>query len=233
MTQETKPQTTTSSKTCPKCGVTKGTEAFSKDKYKKDGLASQCKACKSESTRKWQKENPEKAREYDRKWREANPEKRNEYNRKWRAENPEYVREANRKWREANLEQERERRRKHYAENAEQERARGRKYYAENIEQERERCRKWREENPEKRHEYAHKWREANPDKAKAYGQKRMARLYRNVARVRKLMAHFEGRNGWMEKLAGVAVALPDAHSLTHVADDIDELLSVHYYKEV
>ena len=77
-------------------------------------------ACK----RKYQKENPEKARERRRKYYKENPEKSREYHRKYYKENPEKSRERMRKWRK------------------------------ENPEKVRENYRKWQKENPEKCREY-------------------------------------------------------------------------------
>ena len=47
-------------KTCTKCKETKATSEFSKDKYKKDGLHSSCKACKKSYDKKYVEENKEK-----------------------------------------------------------------------------------------------------------------------------------------------------------------------------
>lgn len=40
-------------KTCSKCGAEKHPKHFSKDKYKKDGLNSQCKDCRSGVNSAW------------------------------------------------------------------------------------------------------------------------------------------------------------------------------------
>lgn len=47
-------------KTCTKCKETKETSEFSKDKSKKDGLRSSCKACKKAYDKKYVEENKEK-----------------------------------------------------------------------------------------------------------------------------------------------------------------------------
>lgn len=173
MTEETTPQTTASSKACPKCGEAKSATEFYKDRSKKDGLDNRCKPCK---------------REQKRKWREANSEYERERSRKRYAANPEKKREANRKWREA---------------------------------------------NPEKKREADRKWCEANPDKIYARNQEALAKRSRRVARIRKMMAHFDGRTGWLEKLAVAVAVRSDAQGLSWIASDIDELLLIHYYKEV
>lgn len=112
-------------------------------------------------------------------------------------------------------------------------RALARKHHADNPEKHRERSRKWREANPEKTTERVRTWREANPDKYHAQNQERLAKRSRRVARIRKMMAHFDGRTGWLEKLAVAVAVRSDAQGLCWIASDIDELLLIHYYKEV
>lgn len=109
-------------KRCPKCRETKPLNAFSRDKSKKDGRCSHCKACQSEYhianaehnrarnraynaanadslreyKRAWHAANPEKYREYKRAYRTAHPRKNREYKRAWNAANADHIREHNR-----------------------------------------------------------------------------------------------------------------------------------------
>lgn len=53
-------------KRCPRCGETKSTDDFYRNRAAADGLAFQCKACAKELHRQWVKANPEKALEIDR-----------------------------------------------------------------------------------------------------------------------------------------------------------------------
>ena len=50
-------------KKCSKCKTEKPVSQFSKNKYKKDGLQSQCKECNIETSKTWNATNPEKERD--------------------------------------------------------------------------------------------------------------------------------------------------------------------------
>lgn len=50
-------------KTCRQCKESKPLDAFSKKRAAKDGLMGICKICDAEKSRKWQAENPQKAKE--------------------------------------------------------------------------------------------------------------------------------------------------------------------------
>ena len=75
-------------KKCPKCGETKSSLAFYRDKNRKDGLRGHCKACSRAQYRGWYRENPDKARERRRAWERNNPERVLERVRKWQRDNP-------------------------------------------------------------------------------------------------------------------------------------------------
>lgn len=79
-------------KRCPGCDQVKPLEDFAKDKHRKDGRKSQCKACEAE----YREANRERILEYNRQYREANREK-------WL----EYFREYARQWRQENLDKHR------------------------------------------------------------------------------------------------------------------------------
>jgi len=68
------------------CKETKPREVFSKDRSRKDGLRTQCKACVNQYKKQWYQENREQMVEYNKQWRQENP----EYNKQWRQENSEY-----------------------------------------------------------------------------------------------------------------------------------------------
>jgi hypothetical protein len=84
----------TSTRRCGKCGneYPLTNEFFYKDKRNPQGLTRQCKECQKAMARKWQQENPEKAKQKSREYREKNRDKLCEY---MKAYNPKY-REANR-----------------------------------------------------------------------------------------------------------------------------------------
>lgn len=60
-------------KVCTNCDEKKLYEDFYKDKCKKDGLASQCKPCRNEVTKRWRKRNFEKIRIVADKYKKENP----------------------------------------------------------------------------------------------------------------------------------------------------------------
>jgi 5-methylcytosine-specific restriction endonuclease McrA len=91
-------------KHCNKCDTTKPVAEFHKDSSKRDGLRTQCKACKNMVDAKWRAANPERHRENARAWSTANPERKLETNRAWCAANPERKLETERAWRAANPE---------------------------------------------------------------------------------------------------------------------------------
>lgn len=116
-------------KVCNHCKIEKKIDFFTKGKAK-------CKLCiasikresykeNPERYKKWQKENPEKVKEYNKKWQKENPEKiklkkqkynlknekkNNEYYRLWRQNNPEYKKNYNQKNKEKIWETEKKRR---------------------------------------------------------------------------------------------------------------------------
>jgi 5-methylcytosine-specific restriction endonuclease McrA len=112
------------SKTCTKCKEVKTVDCFSKQSTGKDGLHPECKVCKKERNRIYNKANPEKLKIRSRKWRAvypekekasqdkyrlANREKEKERQRKYRADNTEKKKAANSKWSKANPENNRHR----------------------------------------------------------------------------------------------------------------------------
>jgi hypothetical protein len=67
-------------KRCTKCGEEKPRAEFSRDRSRKDGRVSQCKAC----VRRWQQENAKHLAEYHRRWQQANREKHRAHDRRYR-----------------------------------------------------------------------------------------------------------------------------------------------------
>lgn len=62
-------------KICNKCKCEKSQTEFSKDKHKKDGLSTQCKACKAEYSRVWTANNKKLKAELDKDYRSRNLDK--------------------------------------------------------------------------------------------------------------------------------------------------------------
>lgn len=195
-------------KTCSKCKNTKPLSEFNTDKFKKSGFTSQCKACRSESSAKWRKNNPEKVKATDQR-RLANP----EYKiikaarmRKWRADNLELARAKDRQRRQNDLEGFRAydkeirlrnldkyllREREQYVKHKPKRLARSRRYNLLNKEKITEIRKAWRRTNAEYvrdyGRQYARKWRAANPEKVAERDRLRKAREARAEGSYTKL----------------------------------------------
>jgi len=66
--------------TCKTCNKTKPKTEFGKDRRLRSGVRSECKECSRLRTKRWREGNPEKVAEYN---------KRTDWTRKWVAQNPE------------------------------------------------------------------------------------------------------------------------------------------------
>lgn len=86
-------------KRCSKCGETKPTEGFAKDKKRKDGLQCFCKSC----MRLYRSMNVERAREVNKAWRADNAERLKESKRVYQSANAERIRLYERAYYKANL----------------------------------------------------------------------------------------------------------------------------------
>lgn len=71
-------------KRCTKCNIEKPTSEFSKDKQKKDGLRSSCKACKKAYDKAYVENNKEKKYASNKAWNETNPNYKAAYDKKRR-----------------------------------------------------------------------------------------------------------------------------------------------------
>ena len=98
-------------KRCTKCGIEKVAGEFSKDKSRKDGLCSRCKAC----NKLYKEANKERRREQSKLYREANKEQILEYQKLYYEAN----KERKKLYREANKERRREYFKLHYEANKE------------------------------------------------------------------------------------------------------------------
>ena len=117
-------------KRCTNCGETKPREAFNRNKTKRDGLDSGCKACK----RAYRLANRERISGDKRAYAAANAERIVEYRREYYASNAERLKEKQRKYYVANSEQAAEYTREYRQKNAERIAERNREYYAANAE---------------------------------------------------------------------------------------------------
>lgn len=95
-------------KVCSKCGGAKSPCSFSADKSKKDGLRTQCKACRSAIDRGYYKQNGGAIRERAMSRYEQNKSSHRVTMKRWAEKNPEKVVRSRRAWRERNRARERE-----------------------------------------------------------------------------------------------------------------------------
>jgi len=133
-------------KRCSKCGETKSTDEFSKNRTRKDGLQSQCKACKSECDNRYQQASKEKIAARRKAHRQANKEKLAAKDKAYRQANKEEIAAKKKAYSEANQE----------------------KIAAKN--------KAYREANKEKIAARDKAWKKSNPEKVSAYKQRRRAR---------------------------------------------------------
>lgn len=116
-------------KRCPKCEQTKPISEWGKNKSKKDGLASECKACHAKAAADWRAANPD---EQKRRSREQHHKNRDEANAGRRAR---------------------------YRANEDRERTNRKTYYEKTADKQRQTSREWRKNNPEKVREQGRKIR--------------------------------------------------------------------------
>jgi len=133
-------------KVCRKCKEVKTLDGFSKDKSKKDGCQTKCKACKKEYDAEYRAANPDYQAEY----RAENPEKVKEGKIKYRAANSEKIKEYSDEYRAANPEKIKDSNAKYYAANSEKIKEYNAEYYAANFEKIKDYCAEYYEANPEK-----------------------------------------------------------------------------------
>lgn len=88
---------------CRICGEEKPLEELVKNKASKYGREKLCKLCANENNYKLLKNNPER-RERVHEWQKNNPEKLKEYVRKWQKNNPEKIRRFQRKYKKVGRE---------------------------------------------------------------------------------------------------------------------------------
>lgn len=84
-------------KRCIKCGETKATELFSRQRHSKDGRRGCCKSCQATQTREWQLANPEREAERVRRWKEQNSERKAALDRRWEETHRDRVAERHKK----------------------------------------------------------------------------------------------------------------------------------------
>jgi 5-methylcytosine-specific restriction endonuclease McrA len=83
-------------KICGHCKIEKDISMFYSNKATKDNLSGNCKECKNQQNRKYEKENIEKIRLLKKKWRKNNPEKNLKSIKKSRLKKPDKYKMINR-----------------------------------------------------------------------------------------------------------------------------------------
>lgn len=119
-------------KICTKCGITKPTGDFHKDKQRSDGLRPSCKSCKKAAGAEYWAKNSEKGRAYALAWAAANPEKKRAAKQAWRALNRDKMKAESAAYRLANPEKLVAAEARRYRSNPEKEKARVAAYRAKN-----------------------------------------------------------------------------------------------------
>jgi hypothetical protein len=79
-------------KRCPRCGIEKSSDSFSRNKASRDGLQSSCKPCRQIIIKAWREKNFEHVKQYGDHYRETHREERRQYNQQWRKQNGAYWR---------------------------------------------------------------------------------------------------------------------------------------------
>lgn len=108
----------TQSKVCIKCHETKEIGCFGKHTRQRDGLQTECRACRSAYYRAYRTAKPDKVQGIRRKYRKENPERVIESQIKYRKEHFEKVIESRRKWNTRNPDKLREKKRRRRARQA-------------------------------------------------------------------------------------------------------------------
>ena len=198
-------------KVCTRCLGLKPLEAFSRDKSKRDGLTSTCKACKITYDVAYRKANPDKVRARIAAWRAANPDRIRNREAAWRKANPEKIRTRGTArqaaWRTANPDKVRAGRAAHYAANPEKARARSAAY---------------RKANPDKVRAGFAAWQKANPDKTRAAYHRRRALLRGGIVEHFTDLEIFK-RDNWLCGICGEPIDRsrrhpdPGSPSLDHI----------------
>jgi hypothetical protein len=89
-------------KVCNGCKEEKLLVEYNRDKSKKDGYQTRCRACKQVSDNAWRQENKDSVNAKSKAWRKVNRQRAQENIKRWQEENPERYREIQRKhWRKS------------------------------------------------------------------------------------------------------------------------------------
>lgn len=133
-------------KCCTKCCESKPLTEFCKDAYKKDGLSTRCKTCRSTENSEWRAKNPEQVKKNNIEWYAKNADKARAYSREYARKHPEQVKATIAIWVEKNKDRVSELNKD------------------------------WREKNKERHLSNVREWMNKNKDKVKSYRSNRKAK---------------------------------------------------------
>lgn len=180
-------------KICRKCGICKGPELFPVKRSARDGLASQCKDCKSVADREYRKSNRDKVRKYAAAYYQENKEILLSKNAQYRAENSDAINAKRAEYRSLNKKKiaiadaqyavrNRERIKSYknewYERNKSHLNAKSAIYHRENAESIRQKKARYRAENSEKIKAALAAWRASNKGYQAAYTRSRYREDY-------------------------------------------------------
>lgn len=181
------------SKRCCQCKLEKSLNDFHKNKSKPDGLAPNCKKCRSiNSKTKYSK----KIKEYKKTWYEENKQQIKKKDKERYANNKEEILAKNKEWRQNNLEKVKEAKREYYKNNKEYVKAKVKEYRDSNLKKVRAREHAYKSSEKGKKvrkKRYENKKDQINKDR-RAYRKKRLEtdviyKLRRNVrSRLKKVL---------------------------------------------
>jgi len=162
-------------KRCYKCGEEKALCEFSKNKLKKDGLNSRCRACNKAYFKAYRAANKEKVAQRAKAYQQANKDKIAQRKKAYREANKEKFAKRDKAYRQANKDKIAERNKAYQQANKEKFAKRNKAYQQANKEKIAEQRKAYRQANKEKIAEQNKAYTQANKDKRSVYQKKRRA----------------------------------------------------------
>ena len=148
-------QQQTTLKRCTQCkqDLPSTNEYFAAEKRVRSGLSARCRSCGNAATKRWAKENPDKAYAKTKQWRTEHPGMSAVQAKRWRTNNPEKARDAKKRYIEKYPDRHRATAKIWREKNSEKLRTQSRIRKQSNIDQIRAVAKHWREVNPNKKRE--------------------------------------------------------------------------------
>lgn len=146
-------------KICTKCCQHKPPAEFSKDAYKRDGLSTRCKSCRSAEHAAWRAKNPDAVKTNNAEWYAKNADRSRAYSREYRRLNLEQVKKTISNWGERNKDKKAEANKS------------------------------WRQKNKARHVKNVIDWMKNNPEKVKSYRSNRKAKTRGSCGKVSVTLA--------------------------------------------